>query len=76
MDRQDHCVGFNPVRKRVLLRHYIYIYSASFCQDRLGANIGKALKKGPFFCRVAMTTSVGVMPTAAGLRTWRRAGRC
>ena len=46
MDRQDHCVGFNPVRKRVLLRQYLYIYNASFCQDRLGTNIGKALKKG------------------------------
>jgi hypothetical protein len=43
---------------------YIYIYKRTFYQDRLGTNIGKALKKGPFFLRLGRCGhSAKPMPT-------------
>ena len=36
------------LRKTAFLSH-LYIYKRSFCQDRLGTNIGKTQKKMPFF---------------------------
>jgi hypothetical protein len=46
------------VKKRAVFEQFIYIYKRSFCQDRLGTNIGKALKKR---CRISDSRLVRVV---------------
>ena len=47
----------------------VYTQNASFCQDRLGTNIGKALKKDPRNDRTSCTDSGGCTFQAWGLTT-------
>jgi hypothetical protein len=47
----------DEVRKRVFLRCHFILNRSSFCQDRLGTNIGKALKKDAFLQQRSVRTT-------------------
>jgi hypothetical protein len=51
----------------------IYIHNASFCQDRLGTNIGKTPKKRPLFLRrfPAGSKVFRLLPSFMGFLVWK-----
>ena len=69
MDGVVKGVGEAQVRKTVFLGRLYYRNEMSFCQDRLGTNIGKAALKNrlPFSCRTILARRCSAMaPSSRG----------